>query len=385
MYEMIERGLRGGMCQVSKKHVKANNKYMDNYNQDIISSFIAYLDANNLYGGGMSEQLPSSDFEWSGDIQTAEDVLKYDNGDNGYILDVDLHYPKDFHDLHADYPLAPENLKVSADMVSDFSKDIYMQYHEGKPVKDENGKKLILNVRDKTNYVVHIRNLKYYLENGLVLTKINRCIKFKQSKWLKPWIDFNTEKRRESTSEFHKDLFKLMNNAVFGKTMENVREHVDFELVHDAKRYEKCVSSPTYKYQHYIHDQLVGIEKTKSVVKLNKPIYAEFAILELSKIHMYQFYYDVLKPKYGDKVRLAYTDTDSFVLYIETDDIYEDLKQLNEYMDFSDYPKDHPNYDATNKKVLGKFKDEMNGKIITEFIALKPKMYSYKVDDNEFF
>ena len=107
---MIESGLRGGMCQVSKKHVKANNKYMDNYNQDIISSFIAYLDANNLYGGGMSEKLPSSDFEWSDDIQTAEDVLKYDHGDNGYILDVDLHYRKDFHDLHADYPLAPENL-----------------------------------------------------------------------------------------------------------------------------------------------------------------------------------------------------------------------------------------------------------------------------------
>ena len=138
MYQMIETGVRGGMCQVSKKHMKANNKYMDNYNQDIISSFIAYLDANNLYGGGMSEKLPSSDFEWSDDIQTAEDVLKYDNGDNGYILDVDLHYPKDRHDLHADYPLAPENMNVSADMVSYFSKYTYSHYNEGEPVKDAN-------------------------------------------------------------------------------------------------------------------------------------------------------------------------------------------------------------------------------------------------------
>ena len=128
--------------------------------------------------------------------------------------------------------------------------------------------KLILNVRDKNNYVVHIRNLKYYLEQGLVLQQINRCIKFKQSKWLKPCIDFNTEKRKASTSEFHKDLFKLLNNAVFGKTMENVREHVHFELANDSKRYEKCVSSPTFKRQHYINDQLVGIEKRKQLLNL---------------------------------------------------------------------------------------------------------------------
>lgn len=241
MYEMIESGLRGGMCQVSRKHMKANNKYMASYNADLVSSYIMYLDANNLYGGGMSEKLPYSEFEWSDDIQTAEDVLNYENGDNGYFLEVDLGYPEHLHDLHSDYPLAPENLKVSADMVSDFSKDIYSKYHEGKPVRDETVNKLILNVKDKSNYVVHIRNLKYYLEKGLVLKHVNRCIKFKQSTWLKPWIDFNTEKRKESTSEFHKDLFKLMNNAVFGKTMENVREHVNFELVNDIKRYENVL------------------------------------------------------------------------------------------------------------------------------------------------
>ena len=174
-----------------------------------------------------------------------------------------------------------------------------------------------------------------------------------------------------------------MHNAVFGKTMENVREHVNFELVNDIKRYETCVSSPTFKHQHYIHDRRVGIEKTKSIVKLNKPIFAGFAILDLSKLHMYKFFYDVLKPKYGDNVELGYTDTDSFVIYVKTDDIYEDLKELNEYMDFSEYPKDHPNYDASNKKVIGKIKDELKGNRIEEFIGLKPKMYSYRVDAAE--
>ena len=186
---MIESGLRGGLCQVSRKHMKANNKYMASYNADLVSSYIMYLDANNLYGGGMSEKLPYSEFEWSDDIQTAEDVLNYENGDNGYFLEVDLGYPEHLHDLHLDYPLAPENLKVSADMVSDFSKDIYSKCHEGKPVRDETVNKLILNVKDKSNYVVHIRNLKYYLEKGLVLKHVNRCIKFKQSTWLHSWID----------------------------------------------------------------------------------------------------------------------------------------------------------------------------------------------------
>jgi len=115
--------------------------------------------------------------------------------------------------------------------------------------------------------------------------------------------------------------------------MENVHEHVDFELVNNI-RYEKCVSSPTFKYQHYIHDQLVGIEKTKPVVMLNKPIYAGFTILELSKLHMYQYYYDVLKPRYGNNIELGYTDTYSFVIYVKTEDVDKDLKEMNEYMDF---------------------------------------------------
>ena len=107
------------------------------------------------------------------------------------------------------------------------------------------------------------------------------------------------------------------------------------------------------------------------------------SILDYSKIHMYSFYYDVLKPKHQDNIKLVYTDTDSYVIKVETDDLYEDFKEINEYMDFSDYNVEHPNYDKTNKKVLGKFKDEMNGKIITHFIGLKPKAYCYKVYGDE--
>ena len=142
-----------------------------------------------------------------------------------------------------------------------------------KQVTDEKRKKLILNVMDKTCYVVHIRNLKYYLEVGLKLKQIHRTIKFKQSEWLKKWIDFNTDKRIKSTNDFYKDLFKLMNNAVFGKTMEDVRSHQEFELVDNIVRLEKCLNNPTLKNRHIINDSLVGVEKIKQVVKSNKPIY----------------------------------------------------------------------------------------------------------------
>jgi hypothetical protein len=164
--------------------------------------------------------------------------------------------------------------------------------------------------------------------------------------------------------------------------MENVRGHCEFELVCHSTRLEKCLNHPTFKHCHIINENLVGIEKIKNVVNSNKPIYLGMAILDLSKLHMYKFVYDVLKPRYGDKITLVYTDTDSFDIYTETEDIYEDLKEFKDYMDFSDYPTEHKKYDNTNKKKLGMFKDDVNGKIITEFIALQPKTYSFKVEDS---
>ena len=225
-------------------------------------------------------------------------------------------------------------------------KKIYKSYRpKSTHIPDEHEQKLILNLNDKSNYVIHINNLKYYLEKGLVLKRVNRCISFNQKPWLKEWIDFNTDKRTKASNDFEKDFFKLMNNAVFGKTMENVRNHIDFELVNNAERLAKILNEPVFKHSHIINDSLVGVEKMRTTTNLNKPIYLGFSILELSKLHMYKFYYDVLKTRYGDKVRLAYTDTDSYVLYIETDDVYKDFRELGDVFDFSDYPTDHENFD----------------------------------------
>ena len=165
--------------------------------------------------------------------------------------------------------------------------------------------------------------------------------------------------------------------------MENVRNHLDFELVNTPERFQKCVNNPTYRNRHIITENLVGVEKDYQTVKLTKPIYMGLSILDFSKVHMYSFYYDVLKPKYNDNITFVYTDTDSYVFKIDIDDVYEDFKEISDYMDFSDYPENHPNYDKSNKEVLGKFKDEVVGKIITHFIGLKPKAYCFKVYGEE--
>ena len=386
MYEMIEAGLRGGMTQTTCKKVEANNKYMgSDYDKNTASSYINYLDANNLYGLSMIQKLPYRSLKWDDKI-TEDDVINYDNGRTGFILEVDFEYPTELHDLHNDYPLAPEVMNFKANMLSEKQVEIYKLINGSKEPKDEKTKKLILNLNDKSKYVVHIRTLQFYLKHGLKLKKIHRAIKFEQKEILKPYIEFNTEKRKNARNDFEKDIFKLLNNAVFGKTMEDKRKHLDFEIVSDERRFMKCVNNPSFKHSHIINENLVGVEKQKPKLKLDKPIFIGMSILDLSKQQMYKFYYDVMKPKYGDNIRMVYTDTDSFVFHTRTDDIYQDLQEINDEMDFSGYDKNHKCYDATNKKVLGKFKDECEGKIMTGFLGLRPKCYAFKIhgDDKEY-
>ena len=170
-----------------------------------------------------------------------------------------------------------------------------------------------------------------------------------------------------------------MNNAAYGKTRQNIRNQIDFELVDTPERYQKCLNNPNFKYRHIINENLIGVEKAKSVIKLNKPVYVGMSILDLSKQHMYPFYYDILKKKYNENAKLIYTDTDSFVIHTKTEDIYDDFNDIAHLMDFSGYDVEHKCYDKTNEKKLGCFKDECDGKIITNFIALKPKSYCFKI------
>ena len=163
-------------------------------------------------------------------------------------------------------------------------------------------KKLVCNLYNKKKYVAHINTLKQALNHGLKLRKIHRVIEFNEEAWLKPYIDMNTELRKLAKNDFEKDLFKLMNNSVFGKTVENIRKHRDIKLVTTDKKRSKLVSEPNYHTINLISEDLSIIEMKKTKVKMNKPIYLELSILEISKTLMYEFWYDYMKPKYNDNV-----------------------------------------------------------------------------------
>ena len=194
----------------------------------------------------------------------------------------------------------------------------------------------------------------------------------------------NTEYRKNAKNDFEKDFFKLMNNAAFGKTMENVRKHKDIKLVTTDKRRNRLVSEPNYHTTKWFSENLLAIEMKKAKVKMKKPIYLGLSILEISKTFMYEFLYDYMKPKYGDNVKLCYMDTDSFIMHIKTEDFYEDIaNDVEKRFDTSIYEVNRPLPTGQNKKVIRLMKDELGGKIMTEFVALRPKTYSYLTDDCE--
>ena len=259
---------------------------MNDYDPKKQSTFISYLDMNNLYGWAMSEYLPCGRFKWLKNIDKFDIMSINDKSPIGYFLEVDLEYPDELHELHNDYPLAPEKLAVSSDMLSKYCKEIADKYE----IKVGDVKKLIPNLGNKTNYVVHYKNLQLYLSLGMKLTKIHRVLKFKQSDWMKKYIDFNTEKRKNAANDFEKDFFKLMINSVYGKTIENLRKRINVRLVNNAKDFLKYTSRPTY-VTHKLFDKNYGaIHEIKPVLMLNKSIYVGFTVLELRTWLMHDFH-----------------------------------------------------------------------------------------------
>lgn len=368
MYMMIEKGIRGGIVSCVRRYAKANNKYISDYDDAKPSSYLAYIDANNLYGDAMSRSMPHNNFKWLSKNEIINfDILNVgdDDSDIGYILEVDVAYPTFLHDKHSDFPFLPEK------KCPEWAKQ----------------QKLLLTLDNKERYVCHYMILKQAVLNGLVLKKIHRVIQFNQSCWLRPYISFNTEKRKLAENDFEKDFYKLLNNAMFGKTIENVRNRMNLELVNNEKRLNKLISKPSFLNRIIYNENLCAIECAKDSVFFNKPIYIGFTVLELSKHHMYDFYYRILKPFYDESsIRILYLDTDSFFLKVKTEDLYDDFNnvKLKQFFDMSDYSKDHKCYFSENKKKLGCFKDETCGVVIQEFIGLRSKLYTYKTVDDHY-
>ncbi|XP_060855529.1 uncharacterized protein LOC132933232 [Metopolophium dirhodum] len=296
-------------------------------------------------------------FEWYNDL-TLDVTTIDDDAPIGYILEVDVDYPEKLHDIHSDLPFLPHN------SCPPNSKII----------------KLLTTLNNKSNYVVHYRLLKQAIHNGLKVVKVHKIIKFDQSKWLAPYVDKCTSMRVLAKNKFEYEFWKLLVNSVYGKCMENPRKRLDIKLVSDDRKAHRLMRKPNFIDRTIYSNELMSLHFQKEKIKFDKPIYVGFSILDISKTYIYNFHYDVMKNKYGKKISLLYTDTDSLIYRIKTNNYFNDLKfDLLSHFDTSNFPISHFCYSDKHKNTPGYFKDELKSEIMTQFVTLRPKLYAYTI------
>ena len=270
MFQMIDSGIRGGVAMITKRYAHANNKSMGaKMDQTKPASWIKGLDANNLYGWAMSQPLPYGDFKFV----TPEEFNKIkweeqeDEQEFGYIVKVDLDYPERLHEEHNDFPLAPERMAVKKEWVSEKQMNIKAKYNM--PRGDVNVK-LIPNLFNKREYVTDYRCLKFYLAHGLTLQKTHSVIRYRQGKWMESYIQVNSEMRRAAKTDNQKNLFKLMNNSVFGKTCENQKKRTNIKLVNDKKKFQELINKPQLMDVRIFEENLCAVELQKTLLMITK-------------------------------------------------------------------------------------------------------------------
>ena len=323
-------------------------------------------------------------------LSKVDTILQLDpHGKKCYFYKIDGYIPKSLHDYFSDFPLFPEKMEVEMDMFSSFQRNVYSE-------KDlKSGPRLMSTLTPKKNYVTHYRMLQFALKHGFVLTKVCNIIVCDQEPWLKGYIEKNNALRAQADldgDQFKVGNFKNMNNMFYGKTVEQVRNRTNIVIKSNDNDAQRIISKPTFKRSKVLNDDLLLIETTIKNIVLNKPIYIGATVLELAKLRMYEFFYDVMKRFYNEpnQVSLLYSDTDSFILNIKTNDVYKDMlhPSMIDQFDFSSYSMNSIqfanvlNFDEIRKrsmKVLGKMKDELGDYIMDEFAGLKSKLYSYTI------
>ena len=389
--DIMERQKKGGLCFVgSKRHAIANNKYLPTYDETKPENYLLYLDANNLYGGAMSQYLPYDKVKMNDKVNLEKVLATADDAEEGYIVECDLTFPIELHDKFKEFPPCPESLTPNTKWMSDYQKAMLSKHDEGIAKKLAKGEdvdvgrnKLIPHLMEHKNYCIHYRNLKFVKDLGVKIGIVHNIVSFKQKEWLKEYIDFNTAKRTKAKNDFEKDFFKLMNNAVFGKTMENVKNRMNLHLTTCDDNAVKWFSKFNYKNCNEI-DGLYLIEMYKTEIIYDKPMYVGTSVLDLSKLCMMEFHYNVIHKEFEGKYNLLYSDTDSLIYDIRDPDIYKWIGNNKDHFDLSDSLRPELKNNK-NKKVICKYKDEMNSLIIKEAVFENPKVYSIihqEMEDN---
>ena len=350
MFRFYDGGLRGGICYVPTRYAKANNPMCPDYDPTKPKTWIVDKDNNNLYGAAMMKPMPYGGFRWlsRAEIDAIDWQAQQMDQEIGYTVEVDLDYPTALHDSHNDYPLAAERIQVNYNCISQMQVDINRCYSMARSSRCT---KLMPNLMDKRHYSCDYYVLKRYLDLGLKLKYVHRATEFRQSRWLMPFIEKNQNLRKEARQEHEKDLFKLLNNSVYGKTCENLKKRSDIRLVTDQAKCRKLTEKPHCQGFKIFGENLAAVQLEKVVCKIDKPTPVGFKVLEMSKLLMFEFYYDQLKVWYGDRVKLLFTDTDSLMLEIQTEDIYKDMYEHREFYDLANYPEGHPYRFTENDKV----------------------------------
>ncbi|XP_072376726.1 uncharacterized protein [Diabrotica undecimpunctata] len=366
MVHFFKKGIRGGVATCTKRMGIANNRFLSNFDPTKPETYIMYLDATNLYGAAMSQPLPWGNFRWLNEQEIDQfNVFNIDDdGEKGYVLEVDLHYPPNMHDQHNDLPFCPESIV---------------------PPKSKY-KKLIPNLYDKKKYVIHYRNLKQCIQYGLKLERVHRILEFSQSLWLKKYIDLNTFLRNNAKNEFERDLFKLLVNAIFGKSLEGIDKRKDIRLVSQWENSKgrvgakSLIAKPEFNSLSIFSENLVAIHLNKTKIIYDKPLYIGFSILDVSKTFIYDFFYGYIKNKYHSNANLLYTDTDSLILEVQTPNFYDDMNKNLRYFDTSNYSENNQHGVDKTKSILGKMKNEFPNTTIKAFYGTGAKAYCIVAD-----
>ena len=373
LFQMFENGIRGGGI---------SGVFGDRFVESDNNTVILHVDMNNLYGFAMLFHLPTGNFQIYENNSITESFIKevlntHDCSNTGYVLIVDLIYPDNIKYKTKNFPFCPENKTINPVNFTE-----YMREHEPKPHRPTS--KLISDQTNKEYYILHYRNLKFYLRMGMIIKKVHRIVSFDQSPWLAKYIDYNTKKRAEAKSDFMKDYHKNLICSFFGKTMEDVRNRIKIEFVKntDERKILQFQSRLDFDGIHKSYQDYDSYTFKSNVVKMEKPIYLGFTILELSKLLTYETYYDKLQKYFGiDGIQIHYQDTDAIIMSVRSTDIVNDINKLQdqyEMFDFSNLNKQHKLFSNDFKKIPGYLKIETPKSIyIDKFVCLRSKCYAY--------
>ena len=383
MILMCEQNIRGGVSFVNVRHSDCRGENV--LNDDFIQNHNFYVDATNLYSVAQVAYLPVGDFKWltEGEILDLHEKLLNvsDTDDTGYILCVDLEYPKELHDKHSSMPLAPEQMDITFEDLSPHAQASLIAFQGEERARKYKSRKLCTTLTSKYNYVVHYRSLKYYLQQGMKLVKIHRAFSFRQAPVIKEYIDLCTEERKKAKTKDDKDRYKRLCNTNYGKLIEDKRRHITCYFCTTENAFDHKFRQVWYKGHRIINELLTIVYWEKKKIKMDCLYAMGFTILEDSKLHMYKSWYDHFQPSLGGhkNVSIVLTDTDSLVLQVKNMSRNQMLDAVADKIDFSNYPRTHPRFSEHLKAVPGYFKDENAGNILTEVVGLKSKCYIQNV------